>query len=375
VERQTNLDSLLYVAGDLDQVNHDYRVAWRAKDDMFAALITATVYHAVSMVPLVSAAQLQNAGNDYPLYIRDHYLQLPITTPQRVLNLARQLTADSPTPYQRAVAIETYVRTFSYTLAITAPPQTQDVVDYFLFDLKQGYCDYYATSMVVLARAIGLPARVVLGYGSGTFDVQQNSYIVTEANAHSWVEVYFPSYGWVEFEPTANVPAIQRPQPDKTATLPPRLPPSPWTKWLILAREVLAWLGRLILGMALFVGSVATIWLTADSLYLRWLSPAKTVAVIYYRLSRYQEQWSLAWQAGDTPYQVADRLTKQITMLAQKQYSNQLLPAVQGIHRLTDLYVRVSYGDHVPSAVEQTEAILAWRTLQWRLWLAWIGMK
>ena len=78
------------------------------------------------------------------------------------------------------------------------------------FDLQKGYCDYYATSMMVLARAAGLPARMVIGYSSGSYDVGLEVYVVTEAQAHSWVEIYFPDYGWVEFEPTAGRPTRER---------------------------------------------------------------------------------------------------------------------------------------------------------------------
>ena len=82
------------------------------------------------------------------------------------------------------------------------------MADYFLFDLKQGYCDYYATSMVVLARAAGLPARLVVGYANGSYDHERAQYIVTENYAHSWVEIYFADIGWVEFEPTSSQPVI-----------------------------------------------------------------------------------------------------------------------------------------------------------------------
>jgi transglutaminase-like putative cysteine protease len=81
-----------------------------------------------------------------------------------VLALARDLTATEPTPFDRARAIEAYLRTYPYTLDLPSPKLDRDVVDYFLFDLRQGYCDYYATSMVVLARAAGLPARLAVGY-------------------------------------------------------------------------------------------------------------------------------------------------------------------------------------------------------------------
>ena len=86
------------------------------------------------------------------------------------------------------------------------------MVDYFLFDLKEGYCDYYATSMAILARAAGLPSRLVVGYASGDYDPANNRYVVTEADAHSWVEIYFTGRGWVEFEPTASLPLIPLPE-------------------------------------------------------------------------------------------------------------------------------------------------------------------
>src|SRR3972149_7569533 len=112
--------------------------------------------------------------------------------------------------YDKAKAIEAYLRTYPYDLEVPAPPEGQDVADYFLFDLKKGYCDYYATAMVVLARSSGVPARFVLGYSPGSYDAPNAQYVVRELNAHSWVEVYFPGMGWVEFEPTASQPEIDR---------------------------------------------------------------------------------------------------------------------------------------------------------------------
>ena len=89
-----------------------------------------------------------------------------------------------------------------YNLEISGPPASRDGVDYFLFDLRQGYCDYYASSTTVLLRAVGIPARYVVGYASGRFDGDTQSYQVLDLNYHSWVEVYFPDYGWVLIEAT-----------------------------------------------------------------------------------------------------------------------------------------------------------------------------
>src|SRR4030095_5471201 len=131
----------------------------------------------------------------------------PNSVPDRVLVLAREITKGMKNPYDKAKAIESYLRAnYPYDLEIPDPPKEQDVADYFLFDLKRGYCDYYATAMVVLARASGLPARFVSGYSSGSYDAMNAQYIIRDLNAHSWVEIYFPEIGWIEFEPTASQP-------------------------------------------------------------------------------------------------------------------------------------------------------------------------
>ncbi len=99
------------------------------------------------------------------------------------------------------------------------PPSDQDSVDWFLFDIKQGFCNYYATAQIVLLRSIGIPARYILGYAEGdllddtgtNFIPTEFTYIVRHRDAHAWPEVYFPGIGWIEFEPTSSQPDIQRP--------------------------------------------------------------------------------------------------------------------------------------------------------------------
>ena len=80
-----------------------------------------------------------------------------------------------------------------------------------MFDLKQGYCDYYATAMAMMLRSVGVPARAVSGYAEGIYDPEAGLYFVTERDAHTWVEVFFPEYGWIEFEPTAGESPLDRP--------------------------------------------------------------------------------------------------------------------------------------------------------------------
>lgn len=368
------LGGLLYVAGTLVTADHDYSVAWRSPGDLFGATIGTAAYRAESFVPVLSEAQLRAARSVYPEWVLDRYLALPGEIPARVLSLARELTATAPTPYDRAQAIEAYLRTFPYTLDVPVPPFGRDVVDYFLFDLQQGYCDYYATAMVVLARAAGLPARLVVGYASGIYDADNARYVVTEAHAHSWVEIYFADYGWVEFEPTVNRPPIERPaeivpveSPDLEAAPEPVsvgwvAPGWPW------------WLG-LPAGLALMaLGGLA--WSVADGWRLQRLSPPAAVAMLYQRLYRHGRRLAAPVRAGDTPYELAASLAGRVADLAQEnRWGAQFAPAAQELCWLTDLYVRGIYSPHPLEAADQAQAIQTWQRLRRRLWLAWIWLK
>src|SRR5690606_5521773 len=108
---------------------------------------------------------------------------------------AAQITRGTSTPYEAAKAIEAFLRQYPYSLEVPPPPTGRDPVDFFLFELQRGYCDYYASAMVVLARSVGLPARMVIGYHAqppGEDGVQ----IVYHINAHSWAEIFLGEYGW-----------------------------------------------------------------------------------------------------------------------------------------------------------------------------------
>ncbi len=162
------------------------------------------VYTVVSAVSTASAQQLRAAGQDYPSWVRERYLQLPRRLPPRVAELARQVTQGADNAYDRAAAIERYLReSFTYTTHVPEVPPDRDWVDYFLFDLRQGYCDFFSTSMVVLLRSLGVPARVAAGFAPGELDQATGLWLVRENRAHSWTEAYFPGYGWITFEPSA----------------------------------------------------------------------------------------------------------------------------------------------------------------------------
>ncbi|WP_100488966.1 DUF4129 domain-containing transglutaminase family protein [Sporolactobacillus pectinivorans] len=163
----------------------------------------------------VSALRKVTSGND-PIQIRNLDLQLPKELPNRVRTLAGHIMAGQGNRYDQVMAVVRYLKSsrFSYsTNRVPRPAKNQDYVDQFLFDSHVGYCDNFSTSMVVLLRSEGIPARWVKGFSSGTYmgesedrvggkRVLRSVYEIRNADAHSWVEVYFPGSGWVSFDPT-----------------------------------------------------------------------------------------------------------------------------------------------------------------------------
>ncbi|ELY60918.1 transglutaminase domain-containing protein [Natronococcus amylolyticus DSM 10524] len=146
--------------------------------------------------------ELRGAGTDYPDHvIDDHdYLQLPEDTSSEFEEYSAEVTADAETNYDAAVAIEQYLRSSKgYSLDVDKP--SGNVAEEFLFEMDEGYCVYFATSMVQMLRAEEIPARYATGYTSGQ-EIDDGEYVVRGLDAHAWVEVYFPDHGWVTFEPT-----------------------------------------------------------------------------------------------------------------------------------------------------------------------------
>ena len=138
--------------------------------------------------------------------IEAKYVQLPQSVPQRVRDLSVSITASSDNRYDKVKAIEQFLSSkFPYNLDVRTTPRNRDFVDYFIFDLKEGYCTYYASAMAVLARSAGIPARYVEGYMLPPKPIEPGSstYMVSNMQAHAWVEVYFEGYGWLPFEPTS----------------------------------------------------------------------------------------------------------------------------------------------------------------------------
>ncbi len=163
-------------------------------------------YNAVGSQSTATADQLRAAGSNYPGWVKQRYLQLPDTLPDRVRAESVRVAGDAGNPYDKTVAIEKYLRTFPYDLNVPAAPPGTDAVDFLLFELKRGYFDYQATAMAVMLRTLGIPSRVAVGYALDAADAAETKYIVRKDDAYSWVEVFFPGYGWVEFNPTQDRP-------------------------------------------------------------------------------------------------------------------------------------------------------------------------
>ena len=161
-------------------------------------------YRAASNIGQPSPLELRAASSVYPPEISLKYLQLPHLD-ARIPQLAERITAAEVNNYDKAAALERYLRTnFHYTLQL--PPVSQrDPLAGFLFQRKQGHCEYFASAMAVMLRTLHIPSRVVNGFRTGEFNDLTSQYVVRASNAHSWVEVYFPGYGWIGFDPTPSV--------------------------------------------------------------------------------------------------------------------------------------------------------------------------
>lgn len=158
-------------------------------------------YEADSEIGAPSASQLRTAGQDYPPPVIAGYLRVPALDP-RIPRLAAQIAGAAADNYDKAAALESYLRThYGYTLQLPSTSD-RDPLASFLFERKQGHCEYFASSMAVMLRSLGIPSRVVNGFRSDEFNDITGNYVVRAKNAHSWVEAYFPGYGWQTFDPT-----------------------------------------------------------------------------------------------------------------------------------------------------------------------------
>jgi hypothetical protein len=306
------------------------------------------------------------AGSSPALMAR--YTALPDSIPERVHELTRQVAGESdllPTPYDQAKALEAFLRQYPYSLEVELPPAGRDPVDYFLFDLQAGYCDYYASAMVVMARSLGLPARLAAGYlaqPAGADGVQS----ITQMNAHSWAEVYFADYGWLEFEPTAAFAAelAPLPAPDEAgffgpeATAPADPPPIPEP-----ARDYTGYLWLLAL-VPLLLGGM-WFWRARRP---RRLRPADRAQWAYDRLQRRASRLGQSARPSQTPAEFADDFLLYLVHLNQNRLARRLdlVQTKTEVEHLVTTFAGRQYAQHKPPASEVADS---WRRVRRQLWL------
>jgi len=196
-------------------------------NDIFSWSVSPTMqpgetYQVDAMINNPHVEELRGAGTDYPQWVTEKYLQMPENFSPRIQELAREVTANAETPYDKAVAVTRYLRAnLEYSAIISEPPGRADPLEWVLFNSKKAYCVYYSTAEIMMLRSVGIPARMAVGFAQGnlsrttstgaTEDILYTTYTVIKKNAHAWPEVFFPGIGWVEFEPTGNQTQLDRP--------------------------------------------------------------------------------------------------------------------------------------------------------------------
>ena len=344
-------------------------------------------YQLTASVSSAEPDELRTAGEEYAPWLWSRYTQLPPDMPPRVAELALQVTAGAETPYDKALAVEQYLKsTYAYNLAIDPPPFGADGVDYFLFENREGYSEYFGSAMTVLMRSLGIPSRMTTGYTTGNLTDGSHIYVVTDRHSHGWTEVFFPGYGWIPFEPT----------PGKE--IPVAIPPEEQTRkaleagdttdvddllceieeecedfedgldesdlvsgdpiregWTATARNYLPWIGS-VAGVALALALTAwTLW--------RWLfAPPRDVPGAYRRLRRLGRLASIPLREHHTPHQWAGMLATALPEQATE------------VGRIVNAYARHRYAGREGSTADADAGVIeAWKTVRGPL--TWYALR
>lgn len=341
-----------------------------------------STYQAVSRLSMADVESLRGAEGADPDWIAARYLQVPDSLPESVKLKAAEVTSGATGRYDSAAAIEAYLRTFPYSESINTPPPGRDRVEWFLFDEQRGYCDYYSSSFVMLARSVGIPARVAAGYATGErVGTEARTYRQKAYDAHTWPEVFFPDYGWVEFEPTANKETVARAStaaeaaeqmaggepdsygpddlnPEKRPLNPPAMDdPAAGSPDAAASTAAGAESGFQlpiwpILGLLAAMGAVVGLgWLV-------WERPLRGLTVaegVFARLVRVTRWLGLAPRAADTPHEYGRRIAGAIPERR------------EDISTIVDAYVRERFGRRDIDEAEAARLGGAWRRLREQL--------
>ncbi|MBV9689818.1 MAG: transglutaminase domain-containing protein [Ktedonobacteraceae bacterium] len=346
-------------------------------------LVVGEHYRVVSTAPLSDAQSLSGIplpGSNHDFWLADDlyrklsssYSEVPRDLSTRVGAIAHQWTSGATDTYRALKLLELHLsdgHMFSYSLDNQPIPDNVDVVDWLL-QTRAGYCTYYASAMTVMARLLGIPTRVVNGFSSGHLDVQHNVWVVDGTDAHSWVQAYLPSHGWISFDPTpgfAPHPATSRPVAlpvaTKTSTMPPPnqtiTPPKQQHNihshidghtTTAISKNFLGALTLLLLLASLLVLFIAI----AIYWWRRLYADSTLVAGMYWRLCRVAGWLGLSPCSSQTPYEYSSILS---------QYCPQRSAP---LWQLTELFTRERWGApyQAPRPLELETAEKLWPALR-----------
>ncbi len=376
----------IYAAGRPVRLNQSASGFWFDRgglDLVSVESITAqSAYQVLSWVPAASPDDLRGASEKYPTWLAEGYLKLPPELPERVIALAREIAGNALTNYDKALALQNYLRGYEYTLDLDDPPQGRDVVDYFLFDLRKGYCDYYASAMVVMARSVGLPARLTAGYATGEYIPATQEYRVTQANAHSWVEIYFPEFGWIPFEPTAALSEIDHGLTGVAWTVPPRPEElEAFGEPEKTAAEIgLGKLWPLVAIPAVLAIAVVAAGLTAAlrAYRRRRSSPQQIVASLYRDLRVWGDRLGVPLSDTQTPYEFLAVLRAEMSARSKNAprwmdgWAARTEFAWHAVGDLVLAYVNSCYSPRPPTPESAQTLLGSWPALNRALWTLWL---
>lgn len=374
---------ILFATNQPEAVGQAYRYMALGDSDFSAlylkrAPLAAVKYTVTSTIPYLGVEDLRRATTQYSQWVQDYYLQLPKSLPERVTELAKQITAKATTPYDKAIAIQEYLRNLPYDPKIKLPSGgTYDAVDYFLF-IQKGYCDYFGTVMAIMLRSVGVPARLATGYLPGLYDYGMNRYEVSEKDGHAWTEVYLAPYGWIEFEPTPGKAPIVRP-PGSLLTnepfiMPTLLPQATKGSWfsnihipinLRFLRAV-----PVILAVILLASLLWSLW----PLLERRLATSNFVVTIYGRMCRYAAWAGLAKPLAETPYEYARSLSDAVAHAPEsplrwrRPVQAPATSPAEHIAAISSAYVEVRYSRHPITEETRKRVMASWQLVKGRIW-------
>ncbi|MBW4575349.1 MAG: DUF3488 and DUF4129 domain-containing transglutaminase family protein [Aphanothece sp. CMT-3BRIN-NPC111] len=339
-----------------------------------AGLIEGLTYTVVSEVPYRDRTLLGKASTNYSDSIRKHYLQISPEIAAKVRQRTQEILGKSPkpltSPYEQALYLTQYLKQHysipENPLGLPFFSEKEDLVEAFLFKYQGGYPDHFSTTLTVMLRSIGIPARLVVGFGSGQFNPFTGLYIVRNVDAYAMTEVYFPKYGWFTFDPIPGHDLIpQSIEEDQTFGVLRQFwnwvagwLPSPVSSWLNQAFEVLvgALIGALVWFFTLFskgwvgwfTGLIVAIalgflgWLGWNQLrswrYRRWLAKLPPMESIYQEMLSTLGTQGFRKHPAQTPLEYA-----QVSRQHQKPAS------AEAIEEISQAYVSWRYGRQVPN--------------------------